>query len=884
MQAVLKKVTSPLPSVIALVFFLGTTVWFIYSVYNVYELVMTTYHQIDWNFSMNDSSYTISIPVFSGANLLSLIGFLFLTRTDLFLSVGIRKFYFLLSWLSVTVSYLWLLVQNTIDKLLPYIYEIITYVDVDDSVMMDAIIPEDTTAYFLILAFPAGITFIMFMIGITSYQAYRSDLDSAFENFKWTGRILEAFSSLENNSRLPDIKLGRNSETKEYVVQPGKDRTLNNLIVGPPGTGKTAALALPVLNQDFHHMTRFINQFPKIKDLDDYDSEAVKGTYLNGVSVIEPSNDLCQKAYRLAKAHGIPDESILYINPLDKNTPSINPMKGPVETVAESMAQIVEGLNEAGDSGNFFFEQSQRSHLKQYVYLLKTHNPKKEATFDMLLDMYNNAQLVREMHEKLKETIPTNIDMIEDRDDHNYWKIIQQVDEWFDVNLLPRRRQGEMIKIKEGPYRGKYEYYDAKAEFVQGLRNILNDIGNNPLIRRVIFGNSDFDLDIFLEKGGVLLCNTAKGEMQKLSNVLGKFVLLSLQNAVLRRPPDISPYHHILIDEAPDYLYQPFREFPVQSRKYKCILTVICQTTAQIADRYGEHYVTTIVSALRHRMVYGDIPLFDAEYFSSTFGDKTSFDESTGEQVVSPLQESPKVRQTNSYRRVEDSRLTAANLIFQEAFQCAVKIVANNRPIPVQQINANFVSKKEFELSKVKVKKSSASIWLDSIKKAEEKMAMFQDVEQAEEDMNFAQEVDSEADILKDVRGIQQPSDKPKGKIRSKDMSSLEEDILSSYVQAGIIDSDKVENESTDVVIKSDKSIKNEMTVELDDNEAELNTPSVNAQDVFINVKDSSSATKVKKKTSEHKNDDQEEEDAYKVSKPSDDVLNLFLSDFKSER
>jgi hypothetical protein len=892
MQAILKKAAIPIPRVIAIIFFVGTLVWFGYSAYNVYELVMTTYSQIDWDFSMHDSPYTLSIAVFSGVNILSLLGFLISTRTTLFSSIRLRKFYFLMSWLAVTVSYLWLLVQNTIDKLLPYIYDVITYVNVEDSVMMDAIMPKDTTAYFLILAFPAGITFIMFMIGISAYQAYRDDLDLAFENFKWTGRVLEVFSNLENSSRLPDIKLGRNSETKEYVVQPGKDRTLNNLIVGSIGTGKTAALALPILNQDFNHMARFINQYPKLKERDDYDSQDVKGTYLNGVSVIEPSNDLCQKAYKLAKAHGIPEEAIMYINPLDKDTPSINPMKGPVETVAESMAQVVEGLNEAGDSGNFFFEQSQRSHLKQYVYLLKTHDPDKEATFDMLLDMYNNAQLVRDMHEKLKATIPKNIELIEDRDEYNYWKIIQQVDEWFDMNLLPRMRNGEPIRVTHGPYRGRNEYYDAKAEFVQGLRNILNDIGNNPLIRRVIFGKSDFDLDVFLEKGGVLLCNTAKGEMQKLSNVLGKFVLLSLQNAVFRRAPEISPYHHILIDEAPDYLYQPFREFPAQSRKYKCILTVICQTTAQMADRYGEHYLTTIVGALRHRMVYGDVPMFDADYFSKTFGDKFSFDESTGEQVVSPLQESPKVRQTNTYRRVEESRLTAANLIFQDAFQCAVKIVANNRPIPVQQIDANFIPKQEFESSKVKVKKKAASLWLEAIQASEEKVAVIENSDVAEKDMRVAQATNKQEDdkehedVLSEVRGSQRPYDKPKGKVLSEEPKTLEEDILRGYVEAGIIDPDILKDTEPESIIDSSPSEKEVDThVEADLSVVEKastvkKTSSVDTQDVFINVEDSPSVSKEKKKeVSEPKH-----EETYEVSKPSEDVLDSFLSEFKSER
>ncbi|MGP4074060.1 type IV secretory system conjugative DNA transfer family protein [Piscibacillus sp. B03] len=711
---IFQNVYRKLPLILSLSFFLFTIYWFVATLVNAGNLLYASYSQSVVHIPFLLEPMTISFWLYALANGVILFGFLLSTRVKLFEHLTLRRSYFLLTWLGLATSFLWLSFKMFIVNVLPFIQELLTYVDVEGSAFMEAVMPETNTAFLMMMIFPLSATFILTMIGINTYQSYRDDLDLSFKDFKWTGRFLEKFESIEKTNNLPDVKLGRNLDTKEYVVQPGKDRTLNNIIIGSIGSGKTATLALPLINQDLHHITRFINDYPKISQREDYDTEDVKGSYLNGISIIEPSNDLCQKAYKLVKAHGIPDESITYINPLDPNTPNFNPMKGPVETVAEAMAQVIEGLNEAGDGANFFFEQSQRSHLKEYVYLLKMHDEEKEVTFDMLLDMYNNPQVVRYMHEQLKKRIPDDIDSIEDRDEYNKWKIIQQVDEWFDMNLLPVRERGEAVTIKEGKYRGQIKYYDAKAEFVQGLRNILNDIGANPLIRRVLFGKSEFDMDAFLEKGGILLCNTAKGEMQNLSNVLGKIVLLSLQNAVFRRKPDISPYHHILVDEAPDYLYQPFREFPSQSRKYKCIITVICQTIAQMADRYGEHYLTTLIGTLRHRMVYGDVPAFDAEYFSKMFGEEFRYEEQSGEQVVSPLQDNPMVRQHNSYQRVEEERMSSTDIMFQDAFECAVKVVQHNRPLPVQRIAANFVPYDEFEKSKIRVKKEAAKMWLEA--------------------------------------------------------------------------------------------------------------------------------------------------------------------------
>ncbi len=704
-----------IPLIISIIFICFSIYWLLRSGFNAWYLLESGYTGVLKTGGYFGHPYNISFFQFALSGIVLLFGFLLSTRVKLLEKRYIRRLYFYIVSTSVILTYAWLLLMATHSKVIPYLDNLIADVEVEGNTLQ-YFVNDSSTSSILIMFIPLFIVGVIIYLLFEMYQSHTEQIKEKFYEFNWSGKWLQRFSNMEKTSQLPDMELGENSETSEMVVQPGKDRTLNNIIIGSIGTGKTAALGLPIINQDLHHITQYINNFPKLFKKEDYDTENVKGAYMNGISIIEPSNDLCKKSLKLVQAHNVPEEAVTYINPLDPNTPSINPMKGPVEKVAEAFAQVIEGLNDSGDSGNFYFEQAQRNHLKHYVYLLKMHDTEKEVTFDMLLDMYNNSQVVRQMHIQLKERIPNNIDEMENRDERNRWKIIQQVDEWFDQNLLPvtvRNGGGQVVdKVKEGKYRGQDKYYDAKAEHVQGLRNILNDIGSNPLIRRVMFGQSNFDFDVHLERGGVLLVNTAKGEMNNLSNVFGKIVLLSLQNAVFRREPEISPYHHIMIDEAPDYLYQPFREFPAQSRKYKTIITIICQTIAQMADRYGEHYLTTLVGTLRHRMIYGDVPSYDAKYFSEMFGEKYTYEESTNDQVVSALQEDPRVRTGSTYQKTLDSSLSASDVMYQDAFQCAVKIVSHNKPLPVQQIQANFVPKGEFETSKIKVKGSSAEVWL----------------------------------------------------------------------------------------------------------------------------------------------------------------------------
>lgn len=630
-----------------------------------------------------------------------------------------RIYHFYSMFLSILFHYLWLITAPVYNTVAPYITYRVNEIGVRN-VWQAVMIGNPQVLVNIILLVPTIVVVIVLLWISGQYSKFSDDIKERFFEFEFINFHLQKFYTLGNKEHWPDVILGPDSKNKELVVQPGRDRTLNNIIIGSIGTGKTAALVLPILNQDLHWMTKFINDYPQIYKRDDYKTEEVQGMYLNGISVIEPSNDLCQKVYQLVKAHGIPEETVFYIDPTNPLTPSINPMQGPVDKVAEAFSMVIEGLAEGGNS-NFFFQQSERNHLKHYIYLLKLHEPEKEVTFDMLLQMYDNPQLVRKMHLKLKETIPKNIGDIEDRDERNHWMIVKQIDEWFNTNLLPKKvRAGASEveeKVTEGEYRGEAAYYDAKAEYVQGLRNILNDIGANKLIRRVLFGKSTFNWDKHLEFGGILLVNTAKGELGSLSNVLGKLILLSLQNAVFRRPPNISTFHHILVDEFPDFVYQPFKEFPAQSRKYKAIVTVVAQTITQLADKYGDNYMHTLLGTLRHKMVYGDIPNFDAELFSKALGEVDKYDESMSEQTISTLEENPSARTGSSFQKKREALLSPSDLIYQKAFQCAVKIVANNEPKKVRQIDANFVPKEEFKMAKVSVKEDSTTIWLEERRK-----------------------------------------------------------------------------------------------------------------------------------------------------------------------
>ncbi|MCM3317962.1 TraM recognition domain-containing protein [Rummeliibacillus stabekisii] len=701
------------PKILASILAIVSTYAMLRSIFTVFSIAASHYrntsiHLLSFIFGKSEG---VSIYWLIAVGGISVFGWLLSTRVKSFQNKWIRLYMFMLPLISIAASlvgYGMTLVRRSV---FPFFEERLENV-IDTNEFIHQILFEQVNGFFfMLIMLPFIVLMFVGMFVSTKYLQHDEEFKKAFFDYQWKGELLRKFSNMEGEEMYPYIELGINKETNEMVVLPGFDRTLNTVVVGTIGTGKSAAYGLPTLNQDLHHLTRFINAYPKISKSANFKSKEVLGRYLNGITVVEPSNDLCQKVYSLCKAHNIPDEAITYIDPTNPDTPSINPMRGPVDKVAEVFTQVIAGLSDSGDGGNFFFEQAQRVHLKQHIYLLKMHEPDKDVTFDMLLEMYENTSMVHEMHKQLKKRFPEEIENIEDRDERNYWKILKGIDDWFTNNYAPAETSGYRAeKVRDSD--GNIVYEDLQAKNVQGLRNILNDIGSNPLIRRVLFGHSDFDFDEHMRKGGILLVNTAKGSLEALNSVLGKIVLMTLQNASFRREPEISAFHHLLVDEVPEYLYNSFRSYPAQSRKYKVIITILQQSLTQSADAFGEFYMTTIIAAMRNRVVFGDLPAYDAEYFSKIFGEKYVYQEGESEQSVSPLQDNPSSRSGSTYSKVLEQNLTAGGIMYQEAFECSVKIVVNNQPIPVQQIKANFVPREEFEKAIITVDEAAATYWL----------------------------------------------------------------------------------------------------------------------------------------------------------------------------
>jgi hypothetical protein len=598
----------------------------------------------------------------------------------------------------------------------------------------------------VLLSLPALPLIIMLMSFYKKWKMHEEEMNEWFFNWKFQSPRLGPLFDTYDREQYPDIIIGTDVETGELVVQKGKDRNLNNLITGSIGTGKTSARIIPEANQDMNYMVKMINHvdWKLLKDVQTkmregttitdeeyqrYEDELDKlSRSVNGLIVVEPSNDLCQQLYQLAKAHGIPQEAVYYLNPLDPNTLSINPLYGPTEKVVEMFTMVIQGLAKNQDE---FFKQAQRSHLKHYLYLLKLYKGN-DCTFDDLMNMYHDARFVYEIMEKVEKTIPENWEDIKDRDVRNHWMIVSGIISWFRERglMFVTDRDGLPVLYPNGTkHAGKPMVVDKQGDFVQGLRNILDDIASSKLIRRVLFGKSDFNIDIHLRAGGILLLNTAKGDLADLSDTLGKFVLLMVQNAIFRRGrwtkrgedgslityTDYGKenYHHLIVDEFPDYIFEQFRSLPTQSRKYKAIITVASQSLAQLALTFGDNFMYTLMSAFRHKMVYGDVDPKTAKIYSEWFGEEEVYEQTHSTMINPDIMSNPERRDNVSTMKRRKARLSPSDIIHLKEFHGAIKLVEDNRSMPVRIVKANFVPKEEFIKAKIRVREEKGKEWME---------------------------------------------------------------------------------------------------------------------------------------------------------------------------
>lgn len=205
---------------------------------------------------------------------------------------------------------------------------------------------------------------------MVTYQEY---VDTALEEQRYRLLPLHELLNGQTPDSQADVVVGQSLITGDNVILNVADRANGVLVDGPNGAGKTGSIFKPFISQDLQKMVYWFRKFPEISQKENYNSKRVAAKYLNGIVVMETTNDLCTEVYKLAHDDlGIPDEMIRWLDPGNNDSDTLNLMRGPADSVANTIVACIGSLSDesGGESGDFF-AQAQKSWLQNYVLLVK---------------------------------------------------------------------------------------------------------------------------------------------------------------------------------------------------------------------------------------------------------------------------------------------------------------------------------------------------------------------------------------------------------------------------------------------------------------------------------------------------------------------------------
>ena len=441
-----------------------------------------------------------------------------------------------------------------------------------------------------------------------------------------------------------EVFLCQNSETAQMVTIPESSRYQSMFVCGGSGSGKTSLVYEPLIARDlerkyfFREVSKemgftalktgiatlngpydndYLNTnfnlnmlIPTSGNEDVYKAYMKKMildssseiTYRNcGVTVLSPDKEILSDMIGVCKNFGL---SYNIIDPADKNSIGLNPfVYDDTNKIAITISSVLKSMFNISktDSDEIYRDDIITQAIENLSLLLKEMYPRMNdgvlPNLSDMLKMLTNFDLVEKMAEILSHD--------------------EELKEKYSVQLAYFRTHF----YKNGSNRAVTEKYIYTA--VSQLDNLLRLPGVKTILCNR-YNNLDFDK--MLANGDVTFVCTRRGDLGATSNkAFGLFFLISMQNAVLRRPGTEKSRvpNFLYIDEFPDFICKATEPIFTMYRKYKIGTTISAQNLAQLdIEGEKEDYKQTILSNCASKIFTGNATIEELQWWSEEFGKK----------------------------------------------------------------------------------------------------------------------------------------------------------------------------------------------------------------------------------------------------------------------
>lgn len=231
----------------------------------------------------------------------------------------------------------------------------------------------------------------------------------------------------------------------------------------------------------------------------------------------------------------------------------------------------------------------------------------------------------------------------------------------------------------------------------------LDNLLRLPGVKSILCNrHNNIDFDKALANGEVTLVCTRRGDLGRTSHkAFGLFFLLSMQNAVLRRPGNESSRvpHFLYIDEFPDFICKDTEAIFTLYRKYKVGTTITAQNLAQLEGNSPKmKYKETILSNCASKIFLGDASPEELEWWEKEFTKRREW-------TYSNSMDMDKLKYDSKYGSVTYGWASyfAANKLGTLAFKfAAVKLKTEGGGFNVGEGKFDFISAKHKEEQPIK--------------------------------------------------------------------------------------------------------------------------------------------------------------------------------------
>ena len=184
-------------------------------------------------------------------------------------------------------------------------------------------------------------------------------------------------------------------------------------------------------------------------------------------------------------------------------------------------------------------------------------------------------------------------------------------------------------------YFKKHFYKDSRGrdeteKYVYSAVTQLDNLLRLPGVKNILCNrHNNIDFDKMLANGEVTFICTRRGDLGASTHkAFGLFFLLSMQNAVLRRPGNESTRvpHFLYIDEFPDFVCKATEAIFTMYRKYKVGTIISSQNLSQLETPTSkENYKQTILSNCGNKIFTGNATYEEITWWSNEFGTRRTW-------------------------------------------------------------------------------------------------------------------------------------------------------------------------------------------------------------------------------------------------------------------